>query len=133
MNSIIILFIIILNGIAKQTNCFELNNDNIDFNYYKTTLIINGTGLMCNCYNNELDNYRMSITTLIIQNTVTSIGNKCFMNFEKLTSIQFGEGITTIGKYAFYNTKITSLTIPKSVKRIMSHAFQINLEFLMIL
>jgi hypothetical protein len=50
------------------------------------------------------------------------------MDFNKVTKINLGNGIEQINRYAFYNTKITSFTIHKSVKLIDSFAFSENKE-----
>ena len=43
------------------------------------------------------------VTTLIISNVVTSIGNYAFYNCSGLTSVAIPDSVTSIGEYAFYN------------------------------
>ena len=38
---------------------------------------------------NEIVSYKETVTTIEFDDSVTSIGKKCFMDFEKLTSINF--------------------------------------------
>ena len=55
------------------------------------------------------------------------IGNSTFAgqpNTYGLETLMLGSGVTKIGKYAFSNTKIKSLTIPGNIKEIETYAFQ---------
>ncbi len=64
------------------------------------------------------------LTSVIIPNSVTDIGDAAFQNCTNLTSITIPEGVTSIGRYTFQNcTSLTSITIPKSVTFIGSYAF----------
>ena len=63
--------------------------------------------------------------SLVIDNTVTSIGINAFLNNTALTSVTIGNSVTSIGANAFLNnTAITSVTIPNSVTSIGASAFQ---------
>ncbi len=108
-------------------------------------LEISGTGAMGNFY--SWHNYRSSITTVTIDdgvttigesaffdydgltsvtipNSVTSIGSKAFYDCDGLTSVTIGDGVTTIGESAFFDYDgLTSVTIPNSVTSIGSKAF----------
>ncbi len=44
----------------------------------------------------------------------------------KLTSLTISNGVTSIGKTAFYWNQLTSVTIPNSVTTIGDNAFQYN-------
>jgi uncharacterized protein YjdB len=69
------------------------------------------------------ETYRDKITTVTIQNGVTSIGNYAFGN-SSITSITIPNSVTSIGSYAFVNcARFTSVTIPSSVTSIESDAF----------
>jgi hypothetical protein len=64
------------------------------------------------------------LTSMIIPNSVTSIGNRTFRNCTSLTSVTIGESVTSIGSSAFYNcSSLTSITIPNSVTSIGDAAF----------
>ena len=55
---------------------------------------------------------------------VTAIGDKAFLNCDRLTSVIIPNNVISIGDYAFhYCTGLTSLTIPDSVTSIGSDAF----------
>ena len=64
------------------------------------------------------------LTSIMIPNTVTSIGVSAFSNNQKLTSVAFGSGVTSIGDSAFYrNQALTFVSLPDSVVTIGNSAF----------
>ena len=88
-------------------NCYTTNEDG--------TILINGDG----CIGSELIE-----GSLVIDNTVTSIGNNAFLNNTALTSVTIGSSVTSIGDSAFEgNTALTSVIIPDSVISIGDEAF----------
>jgi len=65
------------------------------------------------------------ITSVIIPNTVTKIGDFAFYD-NQLTSITFPNSVTHIGFAAFFKNLLTSITIPNSVTHIDVAAFRYN-------
>ena len=73
-------------------------------------------------YPNAFEN--TSITTVIIPDSVTSIGYDAFSGCTSLTSVVIGDNVTSIGNYAFFNCRnLTSVTIGDSVISIGNCAF----------
>ena len=86
---------------------------------YKVTAIADG-GYSTGAF------YNSNITSVVIPDTVTSIGYYAFQNCRSLTSVNFGENsqLTRIGTSAFHSCySLTSITIPSSVTSIGSYAF----------
>ena len=66
-----------------------------------------------------------NLTSVIIANGVTNIGQQAFAYCGKLTSVSIPESVTTIGNCAFCNcNSLTSITIPNSVTDIGNGTFQ---------
>ena len=65
-----------------------------------------------------------SIKTLIVGDSVTTIGEKLFDSQKDLTNVTMGNGVTSIGSAAFYNCSgLTTLTLGDQIKSIGSIAF----------
>lgn len=64
-----------------------------------------------------------SVTSVIIPNSVTSIGAYAYYNCRNLTSITIGNSVLIIGSRAFAGCGLTSLTIPNSVTTLEGQAF----------
>ena len=105
---------------------FKYNQDltNIDFN--DNDVLAEDTFL--NCKNLEFDHLpKISkipaycfvgckcCKNLVIPDTVKEIGECAFLSCKNIESIVLPEGLTKIDKYAFEQTGITELTLPKSL------------------
>ena len=90
-------------------------------------LTISGTGYMYNWnYYGDVPWFsnRSSVKTVVIPDSVTSIGRWAFGYCESLTSVTIPDSVTSIGSCAFYDcTGLTSITIPDSVTSIGNGAF----------
>ena len=67
----------------------------------------------------------LGITSVVIPNTVTSIGRRAFED-NKLTEVTIPSSVTSIGRDAFSNNQLTSLTISNGVTSIGQSAFASN-------
>ena len=88
-------------------------------------LTISGTGAMTD-YSSSAPWYssRSSITSVIISDGVTSIGEKAFQYCSSLTSVTIPNSVTSIGSNAFSGcSSLTSFMIPNSVTSIGGGAF----------
>ncbi|MBR5118185.1 MAG: leucine-rich repeat protein [Muribaculaceae bacterium] len=65
-----------------------------------------------------------ALSSIIIPQSVTEIGDWAFINCTGLTSLTIGNSVASIGDWAFYGcTSLTSLTIPNSVISIGWNSF----------
>ncbi len=84
---------------------------------------------------NEVDGYSVTklgnsvfygnkLSSVVLPNSVTSIGTWAFTGCSNLSSVSLSENLTSIGAYAFHGcSNLTSITIPSSVTTIGMHAF----------
>ena len=103
--------------------------DNVTYTYTEAdhTLTIKGSGAM-----SDYDwgttpwyNYCEQITTVMIDDGVTSIGDKAFSDCSGLTSVSIPNSVISIGNDAFYGCSgLTSIDIPNSVTYIGDDAFR---------
>jgi len=98
------------------------------------TLKIYGTGNMADFwysgepFNGQApwynENLHTTITKVIIQDNVTNIGDKAFIDCTNLTSIENWDKVKIIGKKSFENcNKLQTITIPNSVTEVEGYAF----------
>ena len=72
----------------------------------------------------EISAYSASVTSAVIGDCTTSIGNWVFEDCISLTSCTIGSSVTSIGYHAFYYcSSLTSCTIGSSVNTIDAYAF----------
>ncbi|MDR0834251.1 MAG: leucine-rich repeat protein [Candidatus Symbiothrix sp.] len=91
------------------------------------TLTITGTGAMNNYSSGTAPWYaeRQNIKTLVVDNSVTTIGQYAFYGCEYITSASIGIVVTTIGDYAFQGcSRLGSITIPDNITSVGNYAFQ---------
>ena len=107
---------------AESGKCGE----NLTWDLTDGVLTISGRGAM-----DDFDwdstpwyDYSLSITSVIIGEGVTSIGSYAFSGCDHLTSVTIPNSVTSIGNSTFYHCiSLTSVTIPNSVTSIGNYAF----------
>lgn len=81
--------------------------DNLEWTFDELTgeLLISGTGEMYDyeCYKTPWKKY--DVTSVVISDGVTSIGENAFYDFDSIKSITIGESVAKIGEYSFYCCK----------------------------
>ena len=89
------------------------------------TLYIVGTGAMAGYNWNTMPWYsqKNEITSVVIGDGVTDIGKYAFYEHSNLASVTIGNSLETIGVWAFKNCSMTSVTFPASVKSIGNSSF----------
>ena len=65
-----------------------------------------------------------NLTRVRMGNNITQIGENAFLYQSNLYEVEIPESVTYIGKSAFYASGLTSLVIPNSVTNIESYAFE---------
>ena len=90
-------------------------------------LTISGTGAMTNyssSVNPPWNDYLTSITSVVIEEGVTTIGDYAFRTAKALTSVSIPDTVETIGLYSFQQcSALESITVPANVKKINGYAF----------
>ena len=150
------LFIMLLLPMAASADQSGTCGDNVTWTYNEDThtLTISGSGEMYNYYssysspwygNREILTVLIEesvtsigggafydcsgLTTVTIPNSVTSIGSSAFNECSGLTSVSIGNNVTSIGSSAFQNCSgLTSVTIPNSVTSIGEYNQEIKGE-----
>jgi hypothetical protein len=99
---------------------------NLTWTLNDSTLTISGIGTMTNW---QIPNYapwyqyRSQIASVLIGDSVTSIGYYAFPNYGNLTSTTIGNSVTSIQSSAFINCALTSITSYASIPPQISSAF----------
>ncbi len=123
-------------GFAATTNGTCGTNVAWSFDSDNKTLTISGTGAMTDYFNASSTPWysqRANITTVIIEDEVTSISNYAFSECQALTALTIGSAVEIIGRNAFYQcSSLETCTIPASVKLIGQDVFDYctKLQFL---
>ncbi|MCL2028290.1 MAG: leucine-rich repeat protein, partial [Bacteroidales bacterium] len=103
------------------------NAEDVTATLSNDTLTIRGTGAMENWmswWTVPWVSHRTTITTVIIEDGVTTIGNEAFSECSGLTEVNIPSSVNTIGYYAFNScTGLTEVNIPSSVNTIGFGAF----------
>lgn len=112
-----------MNAQATSGSC----GTNAAWSYEGTTLTISGTGAMDDYTYGEAPwyaDYASTMTSLVIEDGITSIGNNAFAGCEKLNSVTYpASGFTSIGDYAFSGAKVKQPNLPRTLTHLGTGAF----------
>ncbi len=100
---------------------------NVTYTFDGETLTISGSGAMFNYTSNSVpwNDYKDSIKSVVIKNSVQTIGESAFRSCSSLKSVTIPDSVQLIGTSAFYGCSgLTSVTIPNSVQTIGESAFR---------
>ena len=95
-------------------------------NYTLYIMKVGATGAMkdYDLENVPWNNSKSQITSVVIGDGVTAIGKYAFYNCSNLASLTIGSSLQTIGVWAFYNCpKLASVNLPATMTSIGSNAF----------
>ncbi|MBQ6553540.1 MAG: leucine-rich repeat protein [Clostridia bacterium] len=111
--------------------------ENLTWTLEDGVLTISGTGPMNNYlkYNahqsyaverpdlDDLAPWGTDITSVVIEDGVTTIGDYAFYNCQQIESIEIPASVKTIGDSAFFSAKLKTLVLPEGVEEIGDYAF----------
>jgi hypothetical protein len=93
-----------------------------------TTMTVSGTGAMADYTNSNQRGWNgdaATVTTLIIEEGVTTVGMRAFYNFTSLTSVSLPSTLSAINEYGFGNTSsLTTITLPAALTSIGNNGFK---------
>ena len=92
--------------IIAQGEC-GAEGSSVQWKYDNTgTLTISGTGAMADYSSSTSDLpwyvYKTEVTTVVVENGVTHVGENCFRGFDNLTTATIADSVETLGEFAFY-------------------------------
>ena len=112
---------------CKNTTINGTCGEKATWNFYKGVLTISGTGAMYDYTPSQpapWQPYKYKITSVVIDEGITSIGNNSFNWCNNFTSVTIPNSVTSIGDNAFSRCQnLASITIPESVTSIGNYAF----------
>ena len=114
-------------GTVNETKEPEPEPDKVSYKLENGVLTISGKGAM-DSYGKAASQPwyqdRTKITSVVVEDGVTEIGNFAFYGLTNMKSITISDSVTKIGAYAFKNcTALTDIQLPKSLETIGDSAF----------
>ena len=111
---------------ADSGNC---GNSGLTWAYYAKSnkIVISGNGAMPDYKSTTMPwyDYKDTVTKVVFESGVKSIGAMAFYNFTAITEIELNDDLMVIGQYAFHGcSALSEVTIPESVVAIGRFAFR---------
>lgn len=101
--------------------------ENLRWEFKDNVLTISGTGEMTTYDKSKMppwEKYQEVVTKVVIEDGVTSLSHKAFLNFTKLKTVEIADSVTVIGGQAFMRcTALTEIKLPQNLKTIGPIAF----------
>lgn len=118
----------VVDGICNLCQHFGTCGDNLTWTLDdEGTLTISGTGVMKDYRGSSSTPWyslQPSISRIVIENGVTTIGGSAFSGCASVTSVTIGDNVTSIGADAFLGcSELVSITIPHAITNIQKYAF----------
>ncbi|MBO7596628.1 MAG: leucine-rich repeat domain-containing protein [Bacteroidales bacterium] len=124
--SIFVVLMLLASTASAQTSGSCGENATWSFDTESQTLTISGTGAMAD-YNSSTmpwNDIKDNIQSVVINQGITSIGKYAFYGCANLNSVIIPDGVTTISGYAFRScSNLTTVTIPASITSMGFWAF----------
>jgi len=111
-------------GLTASAATYNGTTGDVNWSFDDTTgtLTVSGTGAVGN--DQSWIEHVDSITSIVMEDGITSITNYAFCDCTSLESVTFPKSLTKIGNYAFTGcSSLKSVTIPASVTEIGNAAF----------
>ena len=94
------------------------------WSYEDGVLTISGQGSLITYAYKPWSNYISQITTIVVEDGITSIGNKVFSGHENVTSITIADSVTEIGENAFYGcSSLMDVKLPANLTSLGANSF----------
>lgn len=124
--TVIMIFSVIISTDMLSVSATDNSNIKWSFDSKTGTLTISGTGEMLGNYINESpwSKYRNDVTTVIINEGITTIGYGAFMDYKNIRKVTIPNSVKSIKDFAFENcNSLNNVVIPNSVVSIKTQAF----------
>lgn len=98
----------------------------VNYNNRTYTVTVIGQGGYDSYGSGSSNSFSSNLKSIQLPNSIVEINSYCFYNCSNLSEINIPNSVTTIKERAFADCDLTSLVIPKSVKKIDDRAFGWN-------
>lgn len=126
-NRLFIFLIVVIASLPLRAQMTGMCGENLTWSLTGDVLTITGSGDMDNSdYSTRLfpDEIAQAVVTVILSDSVTSIGDFAFRSCPNLQSVRISDSVTKIGKGAFLGCQqLASIRIPRNVNYIGGWAF----------
>lgn len=117
-------------GSATETEAVSrepgMCGENLYWSYDSGTLTVSGSGNMDDYEEGAApwQEYKDSITKVVLSGSVTGVGAYAFMDYDNLTAVEFGNALVTIGRRAFKSCDgIFRIVLPETFRKFDEECF----------